>query len=474
VTSYQNAQEGQNQPHSTHVGPLPLVPCPALPKGLESALFGFQKVGVSFFATSDRCLLADEQGLGKTVQAIAWLATQPDIKPVLVVCPATVKLVWENEIKKWVGEKSVVLSGRSSVFPYTPPRWLVINYDILADWEETLLAMKPEAIIFDESAYIKSRKTKRTRSATRMARRIPRLICLSGTPVKNRPAEIWTSLNMIDPKAWPSFWRFAERYCDAKKTPWGWTATGATHIDELYGILISKYMLRREKKDVLKDLPDKIRSVVPLPLTNQPEYDIASENFIAWLKTVTSKEKVSAALRALAFVKLEKLKQLIIEGKLAGCLDWLSDCLETEEKVVVFTTHKATVAALMSHCEKFHPVKIDGGTSMADRGRAIDDFQNKPEVRVLIGNLQAAGTGITLTAARVCVFVELGWSPADHLQAEDRLHRVGQKNAVLVHYLIAPGTVEEKIVNLINKKAAVVRSVLAGDTGDDLLLELTR
>jgi len=393
-----------------------------------------------------------------------------------VVCPASLKLNWARELKRWTGKHAVIINGRPNGQKASVKKdgWVIINYDILNDWAPRLTKVKAPSLILDECHYIKNQKAKRTKAAQRLAKSCKNIIALSGTPITNRPVEFFTTLNLIDGVNYKSFWKFAQRYCGARHNRFGWDFSGASHTDELHTSLVgSGLMLRRLKADVLKELPPKVRVVVPVEGASamMENYRIAERNFLGWLGEVDP-EKLEAAQRAEALTRMEALKQLAVKAKLFEALGWIQDTLDaTGGKLVVFATHKATLDAL----EADYPgetVRVDGSTPLKARQEAVDQFQKNPKVRLFIGNIKAAGVGITLTAANATCFLELGWTPGEHDQAEDRIHRIGQEaDSVTAYYILLADSVEEEIAALLDKKRQVLASVLDGkDIQDESLL----
>jgi SWI/SNF-related matrix-associated actin-dependent regulator of chromatin subfamily A-like protein 1 len=444
--------------------------------GLKGDLFPFQKKGVAFLEAKDgRALIADEMGLGKTVQALAYLQLHPEKRPVIVVVPASLKLNWKKEARQWMTNPNVqILSGTNANIPIIG-EILIINYDILPYWVERLTQIKAQVMITDECHYYKNNGANRTKAVKKLGKTIPHVIALSGTPIVNRPVEIFNALSMIDSTVMPSFWKFAHKYCGARHNGYGWDFNGATNTDELHGILSNTLMIRRKKADVLKDLPDKIRSFIPIELNNEKEYRKAESDFVTYLADQKGKEAAERASNAQALAEIEGLKQLAVRGKMDQAIEWIQNFLESGEKLVVFATHKFTIDALM---EKFPgiSVKVDGSVSGENRHQAVELFQNDPQIRLFVGNIKAAGVGLTLTASSNVVFLELPWTPGDLTQAEDRCHRIGQKESVTIHYLLAAGTIEEKIAILIDRKRKVLDSVLDGTVPDQesLLSELIK
>lgn len=470
--------------------------------GLKMDLYGFQTEGVQFIEDRNgRAIVGDEMGLGKTPQSLAWLQLHPEARPAVIIVPASLKLNWEREANRWMTDPKVqIISGKPNRNPVKlSGDLIVINYDILPNdtekikmangqtkkvelagsgWVDYLTEMNPVAVILDECHYIKNAKALRTKACQKIAKGAKHVICLSGTPIVNRPIEFFNALRIVDKQLFPSFFKYAERYCGATANEYGWDFSGASNTKELHKILTDTVMVRRLKKDVLKDLPEKQRTVIPMEIENREEYDRAFEDFLNWLKgeSEDGEKAVEKAEAAEALVKIEKLKQLVMRGKAKECSRWIENFLESGEKLVVFTTHRKVIDGLY---KKFKDVavKLDGGTSMTDRQAAVDSFQSDPSVLLFIGNIKAAGVGITLTEASNVCFVELPWSPGELDQAEDRTHRIGQESdSVNIWYLVADKTVEDDIAELLDTKRTVLKAVLDGaevETGS-LLMDLLK
>lgn len=433
--------------------------------GDRKNLYDFQKRGVEFLNARDgRALLADEMGLGKTVQALSFISENKDLRPVLVVCPSSLKLNWKKEASHWTrGERVVLLDGMK---PYSAQAdILIINYDILSQWIPTLRRMRVACVIFDEAHYLKNHKAKRTKAAHHVCHHVQSVIGLTGTPIINRPVEFYSIISLIEPSLFPSRWKYLQRYCGLKHTRFGWDASGSSHTEELHGKLTDSIMLRRMKADVLKDLPPKTRSVVPITLDNDKEYRQAEKDFIGWLKQ-TSPDEVESASKAEALVRVGVLKRLCAEGKLKHMVEWIRVLLDSGEKLVAFCTHR-DIAKLVHTAFANESVCVHGGVSKATRFEYAEAFQTKKHVRLFVSTMKAGGVGLTLTAASNVCFTELGWSPGDHDQAEDRVHRIGQKaESINVWYLLSENTIETNITKVLDKKRGVLKRVLDGEEQD--------
>jgi SWI/SNF-related matrix-associated actin-dependent regulator 1 of chromatin subfamily A len=452
--------------------------------GLKGVLMPFQKQGVAFIERKKgRAILADEMGLGKTVQALAWLQLHPELRPAIVVCPAVAKGVWKTHVQKWMsgpGKIQVVYGSRPE--PLTGDV-VIINYDILPNdyqkeegttakkevprtgWVDFLIDLAPKVVIADEVHYIKSSKANRTKGVKKLVKKTPHFIAISGTPVVNRPMEAYNVIQLVKPSMFPEFLKYGIRYCGGKRGVFGWDFSGATHTDELHDRLM-EIMIRRTKKEVLKDLPDKTFSFIPLQMTNRAEYDRASTELIAWIAENFGVRQANKARNAEALVKFNYLRQLTSKGKIDSVLEWIHDFLDTDGKLVVFGTYKMTLDRIM---EEFGDlaVRIDGDTPTSKRSEIEQRFQNDPNVRLFVGNTQAAGVALTLTASSSVAFVELPWSPGDLSQASDRCHRIGQKNAVNIYYLLAEGTMDEDMASILDEKRLVLDAVLDGKETPD-------
>jgi len=363
-----------------------------------------------------------------------------------------------------------VLSGGRIVRIPHDRDFYIINYDILHRWRKEIQSkIFPKVLILDESHFIKNSTAKRTKASLRLGRSIKYILALSGTPILNRPIELYNAIRILQPGLFPSFWDFAFRYCKARSTPYGWDYSGASNIKELRKLLTSTIMLRRRKKEVLKELPDKTRTVIPIEISNRKKYSQAEEKFEEYLKDLDPKE-AERFNRAVALSQATILMKLARRGRWKESVKWVENFLESGEKLICFFTHRKPLAAVH---RKFKDISVvlDGSTPQKDRIKAVDAFQRNDRVRLFLGNIKAAGVGITLTASSNVCFMEMDWAPSLHDQAEDRVHRIGQKEAVNIWYLVATDTIEEKLVKLLDKKRRIIDSIIDGKTpgSEDLL-----
>lgn len=450
------------------------------PDGLE--YLPYQKGGIAFAQGREGTLIADDMGLGKTIQAIGRINVDPSIKRALIVCPASLKINWKRETEKWLTRPMTVGIADSKTWPATDV--VIINYDILTK-NPRVLAEVWDLVCFDESHYIKNEKAKRTKVATSIRARVR--LALTGTPILNRPIELFTTLNWLSPEAWGSFWAFARKYAGAYQDRYGWHFDGASNLDELQKQLRSTVMVRRLKADVLKELPAKRRQVVELVTNGSAKVVTAerraweeSEERLADLQTQADlarelgdegsyREAVKelSTGRLAAFTEMAKLRHDTALAKVDKCIEFLSDALESGGKIVVFAHHLDVIEALRTGLVDHKPVVVTGSTALDARQRAVDAFQTDPGVKVFLGNIKAAGVGLTLTASSHVVFVELDWTPGWVTQAEDRCHRIGQTDSVLVQHLVLDGSLDSYLAKMLVKKQEVAEQALNGGASVD-------
>ena len=484
---------------------IPRVRC--IP-GFKFELKDFQAEGVAWLESQlGTGLLADEQGTGKTVQVMAY-AHKNHMFPMLVVCPNTLKYNWRNEIIAMTGQLyrinivGKVYSRRQTekralrhpnvVYSKTPEAGCdiyIINYDILAANVDALEALNLRFMAVDESHKIKNPDAKRTKAYTRLAigeidekkagryetvkigRGVQKVVLMSGTPMVNRPKELWTTVRSIG--AWvPEFskWsRFGFRYCSPKNNGYGWDFNGASNTDELNGLLGQHIMLRRLKADVLKDLPPKVYRTIPLDFDRR-EYDKveAAFNGINWKAGMETIVRMggNAPKSDDAIVAIQKLREMAAYAKLDSTIEWIKDYTEEGEKIVIFAHNRLVIDTIRDALENDEDYRgavgvIYGGIKDEARADAVLAFQEDPKVRVILVGITAGGFGLTLTAAKAVAFVQLPWTPGEISQCADRIHRIGQvANTVTVFNLVAEGTVEEEMADMLISKGQVLDAVL--------------
>ncbi len=435
---------------------------------LGGELHPFQRAGVRYALERRRTFIADEQGLGKTVQALAAIESD-NAFPAAVICPASMKLTWQRESGIWLPNRSVaVIDGR------TDAAWdeaaeqaeiVVLNYDILEAHAQRLTASGLRALILDESHYLKNPRAQRTKVAIQLSEQLPPdalRLALTGTPILNRAEELVAQLRVLG--------RLREFGSGARLTR-RFRAAGSD--DRLHWNLRAHCYLRRTKQQVLPQLPSKRQDIVPVSLSNERDYRLAEEDVITWLQTLpldlrTIDAKVAAALRAEQLVRLNNLRQLAASGKLPTALAWIDDFLASGEALVVFAEHIAIQKAVIKRFPD--AVHILGSDSSQSRQRAVDAFQREDGPQLIVCSMKAASQGITLTRASNVAFLELDWTPARHDQAEDRLHRIGQESAVTAWYLLAPDTIDETMAELLQRKRSLIDAVTDGQVRDETKL----
>lgn len=428
-------------------------------------LYKYQKKGVKQIEIFDgRVLLADEMGLGKSLQALIYLKRHPELRPAIIVCPACIKWVWEVQASEHCNFQTKVLSGRKVIKDglLVSSGIVIINYDILQNWVQYLKKKKPKIIIGDEVQAVKTVRTKRSKAFKELCKNVKHVIAISGTPLTNRHSELFHILHILWGKQFPSFVKYAEEFCPPKWTPWGANDySRSTNSHRLHKRLKRLGMIRRLKKDVLKDLPPKTRVIVPLDMQDKREYEKAKNDFINWIGS-KDPAKARSARKAEALVKIGYLVRLAAELKMKFVFDWIDNFLMTEDtKLVVFAHHKQIIHSIHERYKK-NSVVLTGSTSEKKRKHMVQKFQKDKKTRLFIGNIKAAGVGIDLWAASTVAFVETGFVPGDVIQCEDRLHRIGQRNNVTCYYLVAKDTIEVNLCKILQTKQKVITRALDG------------
>lgn len=481
------------QSRAAHVtADAPIIPAPA---GL--AYLPFQLAGIAYALPRPATLLGDEMGLGKTIQAVGVINADPSVQRVLAVVPASLKINWQRELTRWLTRPLTVGIANGGDLPVTDV--VIVNYEILTKHSAALHATEWDAIIVDEAHRLKSPSAQRTAqifgtdnyiakrqklTADKIVQPIQarRKLLLTGTPIANRPMELFPLLHYLDPVAWPNAFTFGRRYCDAHEGPYGWDFSGASHLDELQEKLRATLMVRRLKAGVLTELPAKRRQVIELP-ANGCAAVIRAEN-AAWdrneaamddarvrvemAKASPDPDDYDAAMRALrersnaAFMELSKLRHDTAVAKVPAVIEHITATLESVDKIVVMCHHHDVGDAIMAALGEADVTAVlhRGGLGDVEKQSAVDRFQSDPTVRVFVGSIQASGVGITLTAASTVLFAELDWVPGNVTQAEDRCHRIGQNDAVLVQHLVLDGSLDARMAHILVGKQAVLEAAL--------------
>lgn len=453
--------------------------------------YPYQLEGVRYALDHQRCIFGDQPGLGKTLQAICAVVKAHketdkygESLPVLVICPAALKVNWQREFKKFAGLDSIILDddNRGSWHKYIELRKgngesiapvIITNYESLkkffvvskgASQRMTLRSIKFDerinlfkTIIIDESHKCKSPKTQQSKFVEGICRGKKWVFALTGTPVVNNNTDLIQQLRILgrldDFGGYP---QFMSRYCDGPKQ--------SSHLRELNYKLWMCCFFRREKQKVLTQLPDKMRQYITCEITNRKEYNDAERDVIAYLRQYknATEDKVQRAMRGQVMVKMGILKQIAAKGKIKAVSDFVHDVIDGGEKLILFAYLKEVVEALKD--EFPDAVTVTGSDNTAQKQESVDRFQNDPECKLIILNYKSGGTGLTLTAASRVGFIEFPWTYSDCEQAEDRAHRNGQKNAVNCYYFLGENTIDRYMYSVIQSKKDIANEVTGTTT----------
>ena len=441
------------------------------PPGLN--YFPFQVEGIEFALERRATLIADEPGLGKTITAAGFINALPEIRRVLIICPASLRLNWKRELGRWLVD--------------SPGIWFrcvtqgdgvsILGYSELAKHSASLRAKAWDLMACDEAHLLKSAKSLRSRMvlgkrALKKAERIvpipaERQLFLTGTPAVNRPAELHPILRVVDPVNYSDWFRFARRYCGLRHTGFGWNSSGASNLAELNRRLRETCMIRRRKADVLPQLPPKRRQVIELPLAGA-RHAVEAEWVALGLQSGSFEGQV-AALAESVKVRFDEIATLRRQAALAKVDFAVGQCRELAaagRKVLVFAHHHEVIDRLVSGLGP-SAVKLDGRDSEAVRDRAVRQFLERDSVMQFVISIAAGGTGLNLTAASDVLFMELDWTPGAMAQAEDRAHRYGQPGSVLSKWLVLQGSVDAHIARTAVAKEGVIAEAIDGQPAPD-------
>jgi SWI/SNF-related matrix-associated actin-dependent regulator 1 of chromatin subfamily A len=456
-----------------------------IPEGLRSKLMPYQKETVRFaLKKHGRVLIADDMGLGKTVQAIACACMYRECWPVLVVCPAAVRYQWVDEWIKWA--TPVVQEDDIALVLTTKEEWpqrklvYIMTYDIaIRRAARDLSTFHQKMAIVDESHYIKSMDSKGYKLLGPHLQRTLHCFMLSGTPAMSRPKELFSQLHILKPDLFRYWGTYAQHFCGARLTPWGWDYNGMSNGKELARILREHVMVRRLKADVGIQLPEKWS--VYVRVGNTKKLDKQKEQYRKCLETMRDHD-VSDAHRRLAKERMERcLTQMFTcTGALKQpyVIEYLRDYFTStpdDTKVIVFAHHRAMLDAIETFCQSasLRYMRIDGSTDSEVRRTDVRRFQSDaadaPQVAIL--SITAAGTGVTLTAGREVIFAELHWTPAILMQAENRVHRIGQTCACTMRYLLLEGSSDDIMHKMVQRKERVLDTILDTPSEDPLALD---
>ena len=422
-----------------------------------------QKEAIQKLVENKKFILADDMGLGKTTSTII-AALETGAKKILIICPATLKINWKREIENY-SDKSIFISEGKTFS--TEHDFVIINYDIIKNFHDTkkkdesqVISANFDLVVVDEAHYIKNPTAQRTKLINDIAKNVDRLWLLTGTPMTSRPMDYFNLLHLIESPVAKNWMAYAIRYCSGYQFNAGgrkiWNVTGASNLEELRD-RTAGLTLRRLKENVL-DLPDKIITPVYLRLKSKMYEEIMGEYYDWYDKNPEESKSLTVQ-----FTKLTKIRQVVADEKINHTIELAENIIEQDKKVIIFCNFTDSLNKICEHFGKA-AVKVDGSMSKAQRQHSVDSFQENDKIKVFVGNIKAAGVGLTLTAGEAVIMNDLSFLPSDHAQAEDRAYRYGQKNNVLVYYPIFENTIEGIIYDILNNKKQVIATVM----GDNL------
>lgn len=468
---------------------LPPMPELISPHGLKIEPFPYQKQGIAYALQKKRCFFGDQPGLGKTLQAIgtSFIAKT---WPVLVICPASLKINWQREWKKFTGKDAIILDDRNKnnwhrYYEMGCCDVFITNYESLkkffvedfAGGVTRSIKLKPVAslfkcVIIDESHRCKSSKTQQSKICYKLCQGKEYRFLLTGTPSINGPGDLIQQLKIMNRlDDFGGYKSFEANFMQGPRQ--------ASNLEMLNWRLWNTGFFRREKAKVLDQLPDKMRQVVNVDITNRKEYQDAEHDLLSYLAAYENAddEKLRRAERGKVMVQMQKLRQIAARGKISAAVEFIQDVIDSGEKLIVFAFLKEVVQEI----KKVFPnaVTIVGDNTSQERQDAVDRFQNDPKCNLIICNYKSAGVGLTLTASSRVAFVEFPWTFADCEQAEDRAHRIGQKNSVNCYYFLGKNTIDESIWDIIQTKKDIANDVTGTDdqvpekTVDAMILKMS-
>lgn len=416
-----------------------------------------QKEAIQKLCENKKMILADDMGLGKTTSTII-AALETKVKKVMIICPASLKINWQREIQNYTDRSTSIVEGKK----WEDADFVIINYDIIKNFHDEknkkdsiILNSKFDLVVIDEAHYVQNKQAQRTKLINDFALKVDRLWLLTGTPITSRPINYYNLLNLIDSPVAVNWMAYVRRYCNGFQFRAGkrkvWNVSGASNLEELRD-RTKPLVLRRLKENVL-DLPDKIITPVYLRLRSRL-YEEMMGDYYDWYDKSGDGDSLT-----LQFSKLTQVRQCIAQEKVPSTIEICENIIEQEKKVIVFTNFTKSLEMILEHFGK-KAVRLDGSMNQRQRQESVDKFQNDDNVRVFVGNIKAAGTGITLTAGEAVVMNDLSFLPSDHSQSEDRAYRYGQKNNVLVYYPIFDNTIEGIIYDILRKKKDIFETIM--------------
>jgi SWI/SNF-related matrix-associated actin-dependent regulator 1 of chromatin subfamily A len=432
-----------------------------------------QKESIQKLVEKKKFILADDMGVGKTTSTII-AALESGAKKILIICPATLKINWKREIENYSDKSVYIAEGKNFS---GDADFVIINYDIIKNFHDTkkktnsqIMDANFDLVVVDEAHYIKNATAQRTKLINDLVKNIDRLWLLTGTPMTSRPMDYFNLLSLVESPVAKNWLAYAVRYCQGYQFNAGgrkiWNVTGASNLEELRD-RTAGLTLRRLKENVL-DLPDKIITPIYLRLKSKMYEEIMGEYYDWYDKNPEESKSLTVQ-----FTKLTKIRQVIADEKISQTIELAENILEQGKKVIIFCNFTDSLEKITEHFGNM-AVKLNGSMSKVEKQYSVDQFQDNDKIKVFVGNIRAAGVGITLTAAEAVIFNDLSFLPSDHAQAEDRSYRYGQKNNVLVYYPIFENSIEGIIYDILNNKKQVIATVMGdnqnpADAAEDIL-----
>jgi SWI/SNF-related matrix-associated actin-dependent regulator 1 of chromatin subfamily A len=442
--------------------------------------FKHQEEGIKFLMKNKKCILADDMGLGKTYQSIV-AALESGSERVLIICPSSLKINWKREVENFCDSEEVsIISGNY----WNPSRFTIVNYDILKnfhtveeknktyeDWElrREIAEFNPDLLILDEAHYIKNHKSKRGAILKDLSKNFncDRVWLLTGTPIANRPMDYFNLLSIIDSPITNNWVNYAKTYCDGKRFRKGgkyvWVTKGASNLDEL-AAKTKRTILRRKKENVL-DLPEKLVTPVYLELQNEQGYKSVWEDYLRKRKLEGKKGNPAKDL-----VEMTLLRSFIAMETVPYTIEKVEEALELDKKVIIFCNFNDEMDSFLRHFGN-KAVSVRGGMTDKQKQISVDRFQEDDSCKVFVGQIKAAGVGLTLTKAEIVIMNSLDWVPGNHEQAEDRAYRIGQKETVNIYYMLIDNTIDTLVWDILNEKKKIIGTIMGED---DIITEFLK
>ena len=432
--------------------------------------FNHQKDGIKFLIKNKKCILADDMGLGKTYQSIV-AALESGSERVLIICPSSLKINWMREVQNFCDDVSIIQGTH-----WNPSRFTIMNYDILKnfhtieernkeyeDWElrREIADFNPDLLILDEAHYIKNHKSKRGAILKDLSKNFncDKVWLLTGTPIANRPMDYYNLLSIIDSPVANNWVHYAKTYCEGMRFKKGgkyvWVTKGASNLGEL-STKTKRTILRRKKEDVL-DLPEKLITPVYLELQNVDGYKSVWENYMTKRKLEGKKGNPAKDI-----VEMTLLRSFIAMETVPYSIEKTEEALELNKKVIIFCNFNDEMDYFLRHFGN-KAVSVRGGMTDKQKQMSVDRFQEDDSCMVFVGQIKAAGVGLTLTKAEIVIMNSLDWVPGNHEQAEDRAYRIGQKETVNIYYMLIDDTIDTLVWYILNEKKKVIGTIMGED-----------